>query len=165
MTGKLLIVFDLDGTLTLDGHRRHFVTGAHKDYAEYYGQCVYDRPNWPVVRNMEVHAKAGDRVEIWTGRCASVRDLTVQWFIKHGITVPPALHMRAIGDHRPATELKEELLISERAATGVIPHLVYEDREDSIDMYLAHCVTCVHVRVGSARWFERNMEVAHSSRA
>ena len=52
---KPLYIFDLDGTLALIQHRRHFVERDRKeqDWKGFYAACINDEPNEPVVCTME----------------------------------------------------------------------------------------------------------------
>ena len=44
---KPLYIFDLDGTLALIKHRRHFVEGTTKDWRAFFAACVDDVPDMP----------------------------------------------------------------------------------------------------------------------
>ena len=65
---KPLYIFDLDGTLALIDHRRHFVEGPDKDWRSFFAACVDDAPNMPVIRTLQALRKSGAEVWIWSGR-------------------------------------------------------------------------------------------------
>ena len=52
---KPLYIFDLDGTLALIEHRRHFVARprGEQDWKAFYAACDKDAPNDPVIGTME----------------------------------------------------------------------------------------------------------------
>ncbi len=78
-----LTIFDLDGTLALIQHRRHFVEGDPKDWKAFYAACDRDEPNEPVFATMERLRHAGADVWIFSGRSDEVRDKTVAWLAQH----------------------------------------------------------------------------------
>ncbi len=63
-----LTIFDLDGTLALIQHRRHFVEGDLKDWKAFYAACDTDEPNEPVIATMERLRHEGADVWIFSGR-------------------------------------------------------------------------------------------------
>ena len=92
----MLIVFDLDGTLSDDSHRQHYVAKPNRDFKSYYAGMSLDKPIVPVVNTMLALAARHD-VEIWTGRPEQYRQCTVDWLL--GIPYI-RLRMRADGDNR-----------------------------------------------------------------
>ncbi len=106
---KPLYIFDLDGTLALIEHRRHFVErpslkcydcgGANRtncvqcsdldagwkaDWRSFFASCVDDIPNEPVIRTLQSLRSGGAEIWIWSGRSDEVREQTVEWLCKHG---------------------------------------------------------------------------------
>lgn len=102
-----LYIFDLDGTLALIEHRRHFVevgrcracdgkgttmkglrlckpcegSGQREkaDWRAFFAACVNDEPNWPVISTMQALLKTGADVWIWSGRSSEVMNETLAW--------------------------------------------------------------------------------------
>lgn len=137
-----MIVFDLDGTLACCEHRRHFVDpgkltkwehsvegdyytdGLHgskvnwkPDWKAFYEACDQDKPIKPLIEMFRLISVQYDTVEIWSGRCESVREKTLDWLIdnmKSGIDEREyfnlILKMRPIGDSIPDDQLKERWL-------------------------------------------------------
>ncbi len=136
-----MIIFDLDGTLADCEHRRHFVDPSkntnyikshwysqgdlhhqyiHKDTKEkfkpnwpaFYEGCDEDEPIEPLTKLL-FYLFEMNEIEIWTGRCESVRDKTIAWLEEHTIFSYgpeldiPVLKMRPIGDNTPDEVLKE----------------------------------------------------------
>lgn len=137
-----MIIFDLDGTLADCSHRRHFVVNPYEedghapictcgdpdyeypceadgwanwkpDWKSFYEACDKDIPIEPVVEILRtLWWKEGFDIQIWSGRCESVREKTENW-LYHNIfreSELPVLKMRPIGDNTPGDELKERWL-------------------------------------------------------
>lgn len=104
---KPLYIFDLDGTLALIEHRRHFVErpslkcydcgGANRtncvqcsdldagwkaDWSAFFAACVDDAPNVPVLDVMENLLYFSD-IWIFSGRSDEVRQQTIEWLVTH----------------------------------------------------------------------------------
>ena len=143
------VVFDLDGTLALCGHRQHFIEGEHKDYAAFYAACVDDEPNWPVIWLLRSLFYAGtNRVEIWTGRRADQETATRAWLRRYEANLCVALSMRLLGDTRPDIVLKREWLVQARSE-GRCPDLVFEDRTRCVEMWRSEGIACFQVAAGN----------------
>jgi len=135
-----MIIFDIDGTLADLEHRRHFVDPRnsndyfqairgegmlsksfyyHKvtkerwqsDWKSFYEACDQDNPIQPVI-DMFQHCVTTQKAQIWSGRCESVREKTLQWLDKFLLVFLDdfELKMRPIGDNTPDDELKERWL-------------------------------------------------------
>lgn len=139
----MFVVFDLDGTLSDPSHRLHFLQREKKDWRAFYAACDGDRPIYPVIRMFNALTITGADVQIWTGRSEEVREKTQTWLGLEGIH-PVRLRMRAEGDHRPDTVLKQEWL-DECSAK---PRLVFEDRASVVAMWRANGITCCQVAEG-----------------
>ena len=113
---KPLYIFDLDGTLALIEHRRHFVEGGKKDWPAFFAACVDDVPNEPAViaTYRASWKKAGAELWIWSGRSDEVRKETEAWLRKHNLVsrapdcfrAPESFRMRKAGDHQDDVSLK-----------------------------------------------------------
>ena len=116
-----LYIFDLDGTIALIDHRRHFVERERgkQDWKGFYAACSNDKPNEPVIRVMESLRRFAD-VWIFSGRSDEVRHLTVEWLVKHtsfcssdfdiATGTQDVLTMRAEGDYTADDVLKRQWL-------------------------------------------------------
>lgn len=142
-----MIVFDLDGTLADCSHRRHFVIDPRvngewvearcweSNWQAFYEACDKDILIKPVAEvflaiNYEPYKR---NVEIWSGRCESVREKTINW-IQCNIPefegmqyIDRILKMRPIGDYTPDDQLKERWL-DEAMAEGKTIEFVIDDR-------------------------------------
>lgn len=177
-----MIIFDLDGCLADCEHRRHFVDPSknsaymklsegwfHKnemllsfppqrkkfqpDWQAFYEACDQDKPIKPTIEMLNLLSN-NHEIQIWSGRCESVRDKTIGWLCENEI-IPPLhtfeLKMRPIGDSTPDDELKERWLdeyihnaqieAASEAITGsgvsfINPiEMVFEDRPKVIRMW------------------------------
>ena len=135
-----MIIFDLDGTLADCEHRRHFIDpiksglvwagreGAYcgnwtkngiavkwkPDWRSFYESCSEDlviKPTASIFIFLLFHRCA---IEIWSGRCESVRAKTEAWIIDKVLfgndLMLPKLKMRPKGDSTPDDVLKQTWL-------------------------------------------------------
>lgn len=85
------------------------------DWKSFYELCDQDKPIEPVISTIRRLSQHED-VQIWSGRCESVREKTVEWFDKYIPCFAPKywfncnLRMRPIGDTTPDDQLKERWL-------------------------------------------------------
>lgn len=124
-------VFDIDGTLADDRHRRHLIdweqSNPDKRYAAYHQACDID----PLVNENLVNqrAAAGYEIAFATSRPAQYHQLTVDWLRGHFKRLSTIrLLMRAEGDHRHSPQVKLEMA-QHLAEEGVVI-VFYEDRQD-----------------------------------
>ncbi len=152
------VIFDLDGTLADDTQRAHYLTdGPKKNWEAYFDACEGDTPHTHIIQLLKALSEHGDKVEIWTGRSARVRDKTIAWLNERGIEVEPpffqtpyevvALRMRPEGDFRPDTILKHEWLEQARER-GEAPDLAFDDRDRVVAMWRERGIPCCQVAPG-----------------
>jgi hypothetical protein len=186
----IMLIFDLDGTLADCSHRQHFVDpekdpnarwwNDHEDgggnyirpnglpwkpnWAAFYEACSDDKPIEPVLSILSkyITADSGKEVQIWTGRCESVREKTIKWFRDnwfinlYDFEVPHLsnkIKMRPIGDYTPAAQLKERWLKELDYDTKWGPRnpveMVFEDCPKCIAMYRSHGIFVFDVNQGN----------------
>ena len=158
-----LYIFDLDGTLALIDHRRHFLDdqAAPKRWQKFFAACVDDQPNEPVIRTLQALRRSGAECWIWSGRSDEVRSQTVEWLCKHGGfgnpsgTLPawPFMHphrfrMRRAGDYMPDDELKMHWLTEMSQADRSRLVAVFDDRAKVVRMWRSLGVACFQVAEG-----------------
>lgn len=156
---KPLYIFDLDGTLALIQHRRHFVerTRGHQDWKRFFAACVDDGPNVPVLRIMESLRLFAD-VWIFSGRSDEVRLQTVDWLVKHtsfassdfdsAFGTQDVLTMRQEGDYTADDVLKRQWLDSMLVEDRSRLTAVFDDRARVVNMWREAGVTCLQVAEG-----------------
>ncbi len=161
-----MIIFDLDGTLADCEHRRHFVepskdlhylksddqgnyshilTGRkwRPDWQAFYEACDKDTPIRPVIEGLWSLKDYDHHIEIWSGRCESVRQKTIDWLksnVDHGVDWDSILRMRPVGDSKPDDVLKERWLNDHIAGGGKPIQMVFDDRPKVIRMWRRRCI-------------------------
>jgi len=125
------MIWDLDGTLSDDAARAHFVEVEHgraRDWESYFDAIDQDPP---IAASMEVlramHA-AGIRVLFLTGRPEYTRPKTERWLEANGLTDYDRLIMRPLGERRPAGFFKVEAVARLRGEYELV--CAFEDRID-----------------------------------
>ena len=144
MSAPMFVVFDLDGTLALNEHREHFLTGEAKDWRGFYAACDGDDPCAPLVRLCHAMVDGGHRVEIWSGRSDEVADKTTTWLASHGLDGIP-IRMRQAKDHQPDTKLK----LSWLRDCDRKPDLIFDDRASVVAMWREQGIVCAQVAPGN----------------
>ena len=120
------VIFDLDGTLSDDRHRRHLVEQKPKRFPEYFRLAEKDPPYMPVVNlSRELYARPTNYISIWTGRPGNYREMTVEWLRRNGVGYDELL-MRHTGDYTSTNTLKGRWLDNLEEP----PDLVLDDREE-----------------------------------
>lgn len=138
-------VFDLDGTLADITHRLHFIQNKPKDWPAFFRACVDDKPIWPLIVIAQ-RLMFTNVVEIWSGRSDMVRTETAKWLDDHGMGMRGSLRMRRDGDYRADHIVKSEWL--ESLPRELWPDLVFDDRQQVVDMWRAHGIICCQVAPG-----------------
>jgi hypothetical protein len=110
------------------------------DWKSFYEACGKDTPIWPVVKVIESLGLNdvtlnNKEIQIWSGRCESVRDKTQHW-LKYiiGNSTYSRLKMRPIGDNTP-DEILKEIWLDEAIAEGKTIDFVFSSRKKVIKMY------------------------------
>jgi hypothetical protein len=182
-----MIVFDLDGTLANCEHRLHFVkktempvcSCAHTtDFFHCCDECKFEWNQWK--HNWQAFYEACDKdeiiqpvktifinfwdlydkpVQIWSGRCESVRNKTQNWLSSHGLPIGSFLKMRPIGDRRTNSDLKEAWYNDLSILEGKKIDMVFEDDPSTIDMFRKHGIfvfDCNQLNKPTNRMMETN---------
>lgn len=139
------IIFDIDGTLSDPEHRLHLIQQEPKDWDRFHMGARYDEP---ITHIMAVAQLIADKVPVIcvTGRPELIREMTRDWLDEHHVDYRQ-LYMRADGDLRQDFIVKQDLLI-EVKKDGWDPILVFEDRQQCVDMWRAQGIPCAQVAEG-----------------
>jgi phosphoglycolate phosphatase-like HAD superfamily hydrolase len=128
------VIWDLDGTLSDDRARAHFVEveqGKTRDWRSYFDAIGEDPP---IAASMEVlramHA-AGNRIVFLTGRPEHTRRTTERWLKANGLTGYDRLVMRPPRDFRPSGAFKVDEVAKLRREYELV--CAFEDRIDVAD--------------------------------
>lgn len=133
----------------------------------FYEECDKDTPIEPVILTMR-RLSQHEEIQIWSGRCESVRDKTVNWlYHKIPCFCPMSwfdknLKMRPIGDSTPDDQLKEKWLNeyyhtpADNCLLRWATHdkcckkieMVFDDRKKVIDMWRRHGIFVFDVSQG-----------------
>ena len=141
-------LFDLDGTLCDNTHRLHHITGEAKNWTAFYAEVGRDKPIPHGIRLLKDLAGSLTRNIVYiTGRSEECRKDTEDWLNRQGVPTGP-IYMRPVGDHRPDTEVKAELLAKAKAA-GCEPVFMFEDRSRVVEAVRALGIPCAQVAEGA----------------
>lgn len=140
------LVCDIDGTIADLTHRRVYVATKPKNWAAFERTMHLDAPIQPIIDVVrELHA-AGWTVVMCSGRGSQNRDVTERWLAEHGVPYH-ALYMRRAKDYRRDSIVKAELLEAMRA-DGHEPSVVFDDRNQVVEMWREAGILCVQVAPG-----------------
>ena len=144
---KHIIVFDLDGTLSIVGDRIKYLQQTPKDWDSFNCSCGDDKPNLPaVIVFFALWAGFEEyKMKIVTGRSEEVRLVTEKWLNKNNIFVFDSdIHMRKAGDRRPDTIVKPELI--EEFKDEIF--MIFDDRTAMVRKWRELGYTCLQVADG-----------------
>lgn len=136
-------IFDLDGCLSNDKHRKSFVIGKKKDYKSYFDLLGEDPVNQPVLEVYLGLMHQDITPIIFTGRGEEYRKQTYDWLAKNNIPNPIHAWMRPKGDFRNGPELKLQFLEQLRE-NGVEITMAFDDRLGIIQMYRQEGIMAFH---------------------
>lgn len=149
-----MYIFDLDGTLALIEHRRHFVEGKVQRWDKFYAACVDDAPNPAVVTMFNLLLASGATVLIFSGRGSEVRTQTLEWLVKHtDLDMPTAnriVLMRPEKDYTPDDKLKREWyeqVLNDADRKRLVA--IFDDRDKVVKMWRGMGLTCFQVAPGA----------------
>lgn len=144
------IIIDLDGTLCNNEHRRHFVEGEEKDFEKFNAACVDDKVNQWCLELIKAMDAAGYRILFISGREYKFREQTWLWIVENAATKIDSntdIYMRAIGDYRKDSVVKEEIY-----RRLIEPHFkvlfCVDDRQQVVDMWRSLGLTCLQCAKG-----------------
>jgi hypothetical protein len=137
---------DIDGTVADLAHRRVFVATKPKNWPAFEKTIHLDKPIQPIIDAVAELFSHGWTVVMCTGRGAQNRPITEGWLAHYGVPYH-AMYTRAIKDYRADNIVKAELLMQARA-DGYDPDVVFDDRNQVVEMWRAHGIPCVQVAEG-----------------
>lgn len=147
-----LYIFDLDGTLALCDHRRHFVENRANRWDEFYAACVDDVPNDPVIGVMRALQLCNAEIYIFSGRSDAVFDETTKWLDKYVAKVEFGnfwnLTMRKSGDYTPDDVLKKKWYDELPQFDKDRLVATFDDRDRIVKMWRDLGITCFQVAPG-----------------
>lgn len=146
----MVYIIDIDGTISDNTHRKHFIDKAVRRWDFFYAPDVVlkDPPIAEALRAMKTIITSGHPFHFLTGRPETTRECTTEWLRVHVGVAPhnpkadvipsgPRLYMRSNGDFRPAVFYKEhrlKKLLGDVNPTGQ-PVVFIDDDERNEKMY------------------------------
>ena len=128
------ILIDIDGTIANVSHRRQYVATKPRNWDAWNRSIINDKP---IPQVLEVFNALKDRFPIFfvSGRSDDYRDVTIEWFEKHGIYEHDynGLMMRKYQDHRDDAIVKGE--IADEIEKDYKIFAVFDDRKRVVDMW------------------------------
>lgn len=139
-----MIVFGIDGTLSIPEHRLKYIQRPSKDWNSFYEHVGDDLLNVPIARICFMLQKHNEVIFV-TGRPEWCRDETIDWLNHYSlIDHNSRLYMRKEGDYRPDYVVKPELISH---FLGKI-EAVFENRQEMVDKWRELGITCLQVAKG-----------------
>ncbi len=142
---KKIVIFDLDGTLSLLDHRRHLVENGNNKWDQFFEACGDDGPNQPVINLCNILHK-NHNIYIFSGRSKVVERKTRIWLKFHKVNYH-FLFMRGVKDYRLDDVLKKELMeyyIKDKSKIAWI----FDDRNKVVKMWRSEGLPCFQVAEG-----------------
>lgn len=146
---RKIIVFDIDGTIANNDHRRHFVEQEKKDWKAYNSLMADDGVYKDIIWIMSMMwADMDARIILCTGREEVYREVTDDWLINNSLShYITDMYMRGVKDYRSDAIVKVELLKQIEADWGR-PQLWFDDRQQVVDAIRAEGIRVLQVQPG-----------------
>ena len=144
---KLTVIFDVDGTIADVEHRRHFVSGGHKNWVSFKEHTKFDTPVQWVCDIAKRFIAQGDEVAFFSARNESEREITEQQISEWIGDGYEGLFLRPNDSYEPDEIFKSELADKFEEIGGKID-LVFDDRNKVVDMWRNRGITVVQVADG-----------------
>lgn len=141
-----VVVFDIDGTVANLSHRLHYVRTKPKNW-EAFNSLMHLDTVYSDMRTMYYIMIDMYHVVFASGRGEEQRSVTETWLEDNGFDSYLKLYMRPARDYRPDHIIKEELLANMRA-DGFEPWIVFDDRNQVVDMWRRNGIRCLQVAPG-----------------
>lgn len=135
-----VVLWDLDSTLANTAHRQHMVPAIKAKqgptWEDYSMACADDTPvegTVTLVRLLDWLSSPDKPIRQYgvSGRNEAARDLTLDWFDRHGVPLD-GLYLRPDGDHTPNGRYKVNV-INQLRDDGVDVVLFVEDWKETAD--------------------------------
>lgn len=151
----MIAIFDLDGTLTNNKHRQHFLKEKPKNWKAFKEACGEDKLNSDIAAIW--HRFHLDYRFILTGRSEESKYDSATWLQHYGLDGYHGLYMRKSSDYRSDVIVKKELFeqlcldFKNKMNVGFDTQtiIVFEDRQKVVDMWREMGLTCCQVAPGN----------------
>jgi hypothetical protein len=140
-----MIIFDIDGTLSIVGDRLKYLNQKKKDWDSFYSACGEDSVYEPIAKLYRLLCVA-NKIIVVSGRRESCREDTLEWFAKHNLQLENSnLYMRGNNDYRQDAMIKP--LMIEHLSEPI--EMIFEDRKSVVDMWRGKGLVCLQVADGN----------------
>lgn len=139
-------IFDIDGTISDPGHRRHYVQQTPKDWKGFFSHMNEDTLRKEVASLAIDYYNKGHQIIYVSARPDDYREVTLKWLNDHNMSFGWTLIMRKSGDKRPDTEVKQE--IYDRYLKKYPIEVVVDDRPVVIKMWEGNGLKVIDVGDG-----------------
>ena len=139
------VIFDVDGTIANNDHRRVWVQNKPKNWKAYNATMYADTPIENIIKLANI-LHAHYKVIIVTARSDDHEPVTRTWLKAHDVRYD-FIYFRKEKDHRDDTIVKSEILdtILEH---GHEPVMVFDDRTKVVNMWRERGLQCLQVAPG-----------------
>ena len=133
------VIFDLDGTLSINDHGRDYydASDCEKDSVNSELRLLVDYYNHPLC----------EKIIFLSGRSDKYEQQTRNWLNRYFPNIDYKLFMRKEGDMRKDAIVKEEIF-REHVLPNYYTKLVYDDRNQVVNMWRSLGLTCFQVADG-----------------
>ena len=143
----MIVLCDLDGTLSDLTHRLHNIQKDNPDWDKFFNECYKDKPIESIIELTTCLYEQGHEIYITSGRSDAVREKTMNWLNRHGV-MWSKLIMRKSGDKR-----SDEIVKAEWLEDGSIDKhnvlFAIDDRDRVVKMWRNLGVKCLQVADGN----------------
>ena len=144
-----VVVFDIDGTIANNEHRRKWLEQSPKDWKRYNEGMADDGVYHDIVHLM-YQLYYNNKIILCTGREETFREVTEEWLRKNDISeYVEEIYMRPAKDYRPDSVVKVELLQRIETAFWARPWLWIDDRQQVVDAIRAEGIRVLQVAPGN----------------
>jgi FMN phosphatase YigB (HAD superfamily) len=149
MTPIPAVVFDVDGTIANNDHRRHFVLNKPRDWKNFNANIWHDTPHEDIVELVKIFYSHYP-ILICTARTGDLLDITREWLDEvAGLQgFYEKIYIRGEKDYKDDQILKVELLEQIRA-DGYEPKFWIDDRQRVVDAIRAQGIRVLQVCEGN----------------
>lgn len=139
------VIFDVDGTVANNDHRRVWVQNKPKNWKAYNATMADDLPIHNIIHLAQILCKHY-HIIIVTARSDDHKQTTIDWLEKH--MVPhTAIYFRKEKDYRDDAIVKSEIL-DVIIQDGYNPVMVFDDRNKVVNMWRERGLQCLQVAPG-----------------
>ena len=153
--GKKVIIFDIDGTLANSDHREHMIHRAlvareEVNWDEYFEASRFDPPHYEIQWLNHIMAEREDtELIVLTARPDYSRDMTEEWLTQHDIAHSELIMKDPLPDGSYDKDyIFKEKVLDQLIAQGRKPFMVFEDRQNVVDMWRNRGIKCLQVQPG-----------------